>query len=321
MYRIICSAAILIVLLTSALSPAWPQTPQALEGTITISGAWALYPMAVKWAEQFQILHPKVKIDIAAGGAGKGMADALAGAVDLGMVSREIYPEEIKQGAWWVSVTKDAVVATIHPENPIAATLLATGVKRDALVNTWIKGSVKDWSEIAGQQPGKKSMPVHVYTRSDSCGAAQTWAEYLGGKQEELQGVGVYGDPGLAEAVQKDQLGIGYNNIGYVYDAQTKKQVAGIRVLPLDINGNGRLDAEESVYGDRDSIVAAIANGRYPSPPARDLHFVSQGKPTRPVVNEFLKWVLTSGQQFVLESGYITLNDTKLKEQISRLEK
>jgi len=50
-----------------------------LKGKITISGAFALYPMAVKWAEEFEKIHPHVKINISAGGAGKGMADALSG--------------------------------------------------------------------------------------------------------------------------------------------------------------------------------------------------------------------------------------------------
>ena len=45
------------------------QRIEELKGTITLSGAWALYPMAVKWAEEFQKLHPKVRIDIGAGGA------------------------------------------------------------------------------------------------------------------------------------------------------------------------------------------------------------------------------------------------------------
>ncbi|MCX6348527.1 MAG: phosphate ABC transporter substrate-binding protein, partial [Candidatus Aureabacteria bacterium] len=40
------------------------------EETISLSGAWALYPMAVKWGEEYQKTHPGVKIDIAAGGAG-----------------------------------------------------------------------------------------------------------------------------------------------------------------------------------------------------------------------------------------------------------
>ena len=55
-----------------------------LKGSISISGAFALYPMVVTWAEEFKKLHPEVKIDISAGGAGKGMTDVLSGMVDVG---------------------------------------------------------------------------------------------------------------------------------------------------------------------------------------------------------------------------------------------
>ena len=64
------------------------ESGQELVGTIQLSGAFALYPMAVKWAEEFKKLHPGVQIDISGGGAGKGMTDALAGVVDIGMVSQ-----------------------------------------------------------------------------------------------------------------------------------------------------------------------------------------------------------------------------------------
>src|SRR5687768_6826699 len=70
-----------------------------LEGTISISGAFALYPLTVKWAEEFKKIHPNVKFDISAGGAGKGISDVLGGLVDLGGVSRDIYSEEIGKGA------------------------------------------------------------------------------------------------------------------------------------------------------------------------------------------------------------------------------
>ena len=57
-------------------SGASAQSEGNLKGTITISGAWALYPMMVRWGEEFQKVHPDVKFNISAGGAGKGMADA-----------------------------------------------------------------------------------------------------------------------------------------------------------------------------------------------------------------------------------------------------
>ncbi len=82
----------------AAAIPAPPPQAEELSGNVTLSGAWALYPMALKWAEEFQKVHPKVRVDIQAGGAGKGIADALAGIVDFGMVSREIQPAETQTG-------------------------------------------------------------------------------------------------------------------------------------------------------------------------------------------------------------------------------
>jgi len=79
------------------------------ENTLSFSGAFALYPLVIKWAEVYKEKNPEVRFNISAGGAGKGMADALAGTVDLGMFSREITQAEKDKGVWWVGLCKDAV--------------------------------------------------------------------------------------------------------------------------------------------------------------------------------------------------------------------
>src|SRR5690349_15484600 len=98
-------------MLLSACAPTAPTQAAAgddtLSGTITISGAFALYPLMTVWGEEFQKAHPNVQFDISGGGAGKGMTDALSGAVDIGMVSRKVKPEEEAQGAYTVPVVKD----------------------------------------------------------------------------------------------------------------------------------------------------------------------------------------------------------------------
>jgi len=121
-------------------------------------------------------------------------------------------------------------------------------------------------------------------------------------------------------AVKKDPLGIGFNNIGFAYDSKTKKQLAGIRVLPIDINSDGKITADEDFYNTIDDLIAAIANGKYPSPPARELYFVTNGKPQKEVVIRFLSWVLTEGQKYVNESGYITLSKEKIATELKRVQ-
>jgi len=287
-----------------------------LQGNISISGAFALYPITVKWAEEFKKIHPNVKIDISAGGAGKGITDVLSKVTDIGLVSRDLNSEETKKGAYSFAVTKDAVVPTISATNPLLKDLLTKGIKKEALNNIFITGTYKSWKQATELN---SDVPVHAYTRSDAAGAAETWAKYFGKKQEDLLGTAVFGDPGLAQAVKKDPAAIGFNNIVYVYDSKTKKQTNGIIVLPIDINNNGKIDPEENFYDTIDQIITAIADGKYPSPPARDLYFVTSGKPQNKIVTEFVKWVLTDGQKYVHDAGYIKLNDNKIKSELSKI--
>ena len=288
-----------------------------LKGQISLSGAFALYPLAVKWAEEFKKLHPDVKIDVSGGGAGKGITDALAKVVDLGMVSREVKPEEVDKGAWFVAVAKDAVVATINAKNPKIKELLARGLTQAVAEKIFITQEYKTWGEVLGVQ---SNIPLHLYVRSDACGAGETWAKYLGNKkQEDLKGTAVFGDPGVASAVQKDPLGLGYNNIAYAYDLKTKKPNPGILVLPIDVNNNGKIDAAENFYATSSQLISAIAQDKYPSPPARDLYLVANGKPTNPAVVAFLKFILTEGQKYNVPNGYISLPKDKLNKGIAKL--
>lgn len=311
----IVTISLVFVILFGVSTQLHAQTKE-LKGQISLSGAFALYPLAVKWAAEFKKLHPNVKIDISGGGAGKGITDALAKVVDLGMVSREIYPDEIKKGAWAIAVAKDAVVLTINARNPKLKELLAKGLTQLAAKKIFITGEYKSWGNVLGTS---LKIPIHLYNRSDACGAGETWAKYLNKKQEDLGGTGVFGDPGVASAVQKDPLALGYNNISYAYDLKTKRPNAGIVVLPLDVNNNGRIDAGENFYSTSGQLITAIAQGKYPSPPARDLYLVSNGKPTNPVVIAFLKFILTEGQKYNIPNGYISLSKDKLSKGVAKL--
>ncbi len=286
------------------------------ENTISISGAFALYPLVIKWSEEYQKEHPEVRFNISGGGAGKGMADAMAGAVDLGMFSREIAQEEIDKGVWWVGLTIDAVVPTISNKYPNLASLKKRGFTRNEFKAVFIDQSITSWKEIL---TGANETPIAVYTRSDACGAAGTWAKYLGGTQENLKGVGIFGDPGLAETVSKDPAGIGFNNTIFAYDAKTGKKREGVEVIPIDINENGKIDPEEDFYDSFDQILAAIANGTYPAPPARELYFVTKGKPQKQATLDFIKWTLTKGQVFVKEAGYVPIAPSKIETYLTYL--
>lgn len=284
------------------------------EGTITLSGAWAIYPTAVSWADAFQKLHPKVRIDVSAGGAGKGAADAIAGLVDIGMVSRDPDPSEVKKGVTPVYILHDAVFAVINDKNPALEKILKKGVKKQAFFDFYVSGLITGWDEVSGSKVNK---PIHLYTRSDSCGAAASWAGYLGKKQDDLKGIGVYGDPGLLEVVKRDPLGIGYNNFSYVF-TRGGAVVAGVRIVPIDSNENGIADPDE-VYQTREEAIKAIRAGRYPA--TRKNYFFVKGKP-KGLVKEFILFALSAeGTKIVDDVGAsLSLPDKEREKVLKSLE-
>lgn len=180
-------------------SIAAPANGDTLQGKITISGAFALYPLVMRWAEEYRRLNPVIRFDIASSGAGQGMSDVLAGKADIGMVSRKITTEEETRGAYDVPVAKDAVFALVNAQNPVVDNLLAHGLSREMLVKIFITGEITAWGQAVGRPEIMDA--IHVYTRSDMCCAAAICSLYLGGAQSDLLGRGKIGDPGMVQAV------------------------------------------------------------------------------------------------------------------------
>ncbi len=285
---------------------------------ISVSGAFALYPLVVLWSEEFKDAHPHVRFNISAGGAGKGVADALSGMVDIGLVSRDIHPQEFERGAYVIHVAKDAVVPTINADNPNAAALAARGLTHAELQDIFVTDRISNWQQI---DTAFASAPMNRYTRSDAAGAAETWAAFFGRSQEDLKGVGIFGDPGMTQTIISDRNAIGFSNINFVYDLQTRHLIPSLRVVPLDANGNGKVDPDEDFYSRIDNLTEAVATGKYPAPPARNLSFLFNGKPDNVALVEFVKFVLKKeSQAILLQNGYIPLNEKWISEELAKLD-
>ncbi len=285
---------------------------------ISVSGAFALYPLVVLWSEEFKKVHPHVRFNISAGGAGKGVADALSGMVDIGLVSRDIHQQEYDRGAYVIHVAKDAVVATINAENPNATRLVTRGLTHAEFNEIFITDRMTNWKQL---DESFDDFPMNRYTRADAAGAAETWAAFFGQSQEDLKGVGIFGDPGMIQTIKSDRNAIGFSNINFVYDLTTRQLIPGLMVVPLDRNGNGQIDSEEDFYDNIDRFTHAVAVGSYPAPPARNLSFLFNGKPDNVALVEFVKFVLQKESQAILpENGYIPLNESWISEELAKLD-
>jgi phosphate transport system substrate-binding protein len=204
----------------------------------------------------------------------------------------------------------------VNSRNPVIDVIMANGITSDTLRKIFITGEITTWGQVVGKP--EVTDEIHLYTRSDAAGASDVWAQFMGGKgQADLKGIGVNGDPGLLNAVVNDPLGIGYNNLGYAFDLSTGKLPSGAVVVPIDANQNGTADPDE-IYSTLAQASAAVASGKYPSPPGRVENLVTKGKPSG-LVQTFIIWILSDGQVFVSEAGFVQLPPDQLAEALVKV--
>jgi phosphate transport system substrate-binding protein len=308
-----CFTVVVIIVLTGC------NQSQKNSKQINFSGAYALYPLNLKWSGEYKKAHPDIIFNIQPGGAGKGLTDALSGNADVGMFSREISDNELNKSVWYIVLAKDAVFATINSKNPYIDSIKTHGLARAALKHLFIDGKPETWEDLLDIKSNNQHK-INIYTRSDASGAAESWAAFFDARQDKLKGTGMMGDPGIANAVKNDINGIGFNNPQYLFNMQSGDKIPGIEILPLDVNGNGRIDSTENFYSSLSAVESAVIDEAYPSPPVRDLYFVCKQKPSDKTILDYFKWVLTDGQQFIKDAGYVPLPADAIQDQLKKLE-
>lgn len=282
--------------------------------TVRISGGVGPLPMVEVWADLYADEHD-VSFDITGGGTGVGVSDLRNGQVDVAMMGREPEPEEIEEGLFAVPMLVDTVVGTVNADNPVLDELQEDGLTREDLEAIFTR-EVTNWGEVVDADVDEE---IVVYGRSDASAAYKQWGDFLGGEddsytQDELQSRtdgNHNGDQPVAQAIGQNENAISLNNINYVYALESGELEGDIRPVPLDIDGTG-LDEDEDFYETRDEFLAAVEDGIYPAPPAREMFLASDGE-FEGAAYDFVEWVLTGGQQYVSDNGYVPLEEDRLE--------
>jgi len=283
--------------------------------TLRVTGAFALYPLMEILAGHYEEINTKIKIFVTPGSATKGNAAVVFNRADIGMFSKNIDLLQYKDSLIWLEVAKNAVLPIINSRNPVIDSIKSKGITEKNLINVFVSGKINKWSELYKTNHNKN---INCYTRSDLCGAGDIFAEFLETSQQNLKGIGVYGDPGMISAIKNDIYSIGYCNFRYAYN-NTNKLNEGIEVFPLDINNNGVIDTDENIYSDLSNFRNSIKSINSSFPIKSGLYLLIKKNSNNKFARKFLNWILTEGQKYVEEAGYVPVKQSIIKDNILKL--
>ncbi len=295
--------------------PALPpyKAVSGVSGNLSSVGSDTLNNLMTLWAEGFSKFYPNAKIQIEGKGSSTAPPALIAGAAQLGPMSRAMKGTEVDQfekkygyKPTPIRTSVDALAVFVNKDNPVKCLTIA---QVDAIFSKsrrhGYRENVTTWGQLGltGEWAGK---PISLYGRNSASGTYGFFKEHTlrNGDYKDS----VKEQPGSASVVQGvtvDRYAIGYSGIGYA--------TAGVRAVPLAEKEGG-------------ACVEATADNAYSGtyPLARFLFvYVNKapGKPLDPLTREFVKLVLSKeGQAVVIKDGYFPIPASVAKEEINKIQ-
>jgi len=277
----------------------------SITGSISISGAYALYPLVRKWADDFMKLHTGLKITVTSTGTGQGITDLLDKKIRLAMISRPLSDAENEEGIWVVPVAKDGVAPIVNEKNPFLGKLMKQGMSPDEFQKIFTSETPVSWGELLDTNINVR--PV-VFSRADQSGAADILARVFFKQASDLRGTKVTGDEEMIRSIQQNPLAIGFCNFSFAFNPETGERKENIQIIPFDLDYDNNINRKEAPFQNLEAAHRSIWLGIYPENLCRDLTIGSLGKPTDQAVIEFLKFILSDGQESVTKKDIYRMN-------------
>lgn len=269
--------------------------------TISISGTSYTFPLIEKWVSEYSRYNPDVNFKLVRN-PGKNER------IDLQIITSTQDKNEVKNLGNLAVVGKVALLPITSRKNQGFPKQFKKGFKQQDLKEIFLKKEEEVWDEDAP----KSKINYTVYTKSPQSSAAQILSNYFGKPANNLKGVIVAGDDKyLINSVLKDSTGVAYNNLSLIYDLTNRQPVNGIKVLPIDLNNDGRLEKDEQIYDNLDQVISYLENNSNKVIPTDFISFVYSGSENQQV-GKFVNWVKTSGQTYNHLYGFLRNNNENI---------
>jgi phosphate transport system substrate-binding protein len=261
---------------------------------IRIVGSGAMVPFLEIWAEQFEQLHPGVRVAVEAGGSGEGPPALLEGRAQIASMTRPMNSAELEAFhlRWGripteVAVAYDAIAVFVNARNPLERLTLA---EVDAIFSKTLRCGAEraatHWGDL-GLGSGWDVRSIGLYGSAPDSGTYDYFREVAlcGGQfrdsiQERSE------NAATAMAVAENPFGIGYGSRPH--------RVRGVKSLAL-------ARRKEEPYA---TIAPSdVYSGAYPL--ARQLSLCADlaGEERDPLVAGFIDHALSEAGQRVVEQA------------------
>ncbi len=181
---------------------------------------------------------------------------------ESGMLMYSVSGLDLPEDYWQLKIAREAVVPAFNHTGEIAELVREKGLTQEELIRVFTSGNAVTWGELLDTDNNE---PVHVYMLEQEDGASDVWARFIFTEAENLKGRVMKTDKAMVEDIAGDPIAIGFCNLKYAFNLETKMPVEHVGILPLDLNANGKTDYIERIPEELKAMQRVIWLGSYPN--------------------------------------------------------
>jgi phosphate transport system substrate-binding protein len=272
---------------------------------ITVDGSSTVFPVTEAVAEEFQKLNVGTQVTVGRSGTGGGFQKFCRDETVISNASRPIAAAEVeackKSGIEYIElpIAYDGMAVVVNPKNTWAPTMTVSELKK--LWSPDAQGKVLRWNQVRASWPNQE---IHLFGAGVDSGTFDYFTEVINGKAKVSRGdyTSSEDDNILVQGVAGDQYALGYMGLAYFEENKGKLHLVAI-------------DDENPANGEGPILPSAetVRNGTY-RPLSRPIFiYVNTAALSRPEVQKFIEYYVTSASPLVSEVGYVPLTDSEQK--------
>jgi len=266
----------------------------APENKVVVTGVRFAYPLVEKWIKEYKEVNPNSTVSI------ESRTTTDPAQYDLLIEAYE--PEaSVKESREYLYIAKYALLPVANSASAFARNFSEKGLNKELFNQIYFNNLYADKKEAQ-----KIEQTYTVYTRLQKAGAPITFAKYFGFEQANIKGKAIAGaDEHLIKALLKDSTGVSYTVPGLLYNLQTRKPVDGLTVLPVDTDGNGRVNNDERFFDTVDNVISKLEEDDLKNIPVEYIHISISKNSTNAEAYRFLQWLTDNSQEDLHQFGFL----------------
>ena len=283
-------------------------------GSINVLTTPELYNLTMDWTNEYGKLNPALKINVIKS-TDNSFAGMLGTGTGIGFVSSGSYAALNKQSTWNMVVGRDVIVPVMNAGNPILKEINHTGITSEGLKRLVENPGNQDWGVLLGNS---QKTPVNYYMLDDAS-VKSDLEHFMNTPGVIKNGITVKTSHEMIAAIKKDPYAIGFCRLVDLINPENQRLTDYISLVPIDKNGNGKIDYMEDIYSSLPAFSRGVWIGKYPKALSDNIYSVSSANPKTESELAFLTWVITDGQQLLGTNGYCDLVSGERQTQLDKL--